>query len=146
MLGVAGKKLKYIFQLFKRIIRRAYRHPLPSRVILERRKGQVKLRVDQKAVLIDTREPGTLGGIINFDKIGGPNEATVRVYLYSECPGKEKLVEPFEFQVVTVARKDRVPFYPIAVMDEVYAPEGFRVTLEHTTGLETTFYFHLYRY
>jgi len=107
--------------------------------------GQARIKPGESVTLYDSKKAGELGGFINFNNIGGPNEASLRIELYTEAPGDARKVQPYIYRQATITRSAQTPFSPIIDIDAVYAPFGGRVVLEQTNGLSTAYYYYIYR-
>lgn len=108
-------------------------------------KGHVSLDVGKEQVLIDSNEPGMLTGFLNAIHVVGPNQAELIIELYSPTPSfnPEKREEWTKVQhtKLVIEPPDSEP--NVFTIEPIFVPYGCVVTLKHTSGLNTPYYYHM---
>lgn len=115
----------------------------------ETSEGLVVLRPGDEAVLLETKDSGSMGGFINLTHIIGPNEVEVSILLRTPIPSElekdEGLMNEYLYEKYTISRTEGEDFYPIFEIEPIFAPYGGVIKMKLTSGLKSPFYFHLYR-
>lgn len=112
----------------------------------ERNRGHGKLKVGDEIVVLETTQPGVLGGMFNLVHVGGPNQVEVFMDIRTPIPSTIKNeYAHFNYLRQLIKREQGKDFSPIMVLEEVYSEFGGRVVLKHTNGIDIPFYFDVYR-
>lgn len=107
-------------------------------------KQHLKLKLNQDMVLFETEKPGFVGGFINFSKLGGPGEATLDTDVHLEIPGGGGDMEWVKYRTLTLSGHS-LKGQPCLFITEFFAPFGARLTLKQTNGIDTSYYYYIYR-